>query len=285
MFCIQTVSAFEMYILPPTESSLRAGKITAPKSISRSAQIEDELLIQVLDMESNQEDRACLVFRDKGMIDSKYNHIKSLKNFSKKIEDSDNYILAEGSVYTRALDSINGQPLMTNVVPKNIKQMALFVVPSQTRVKNIKITPYRMGSLKSIENIWIEDRLNPGVYQELTPDGVEYVIEPSPSDPKVELKNRFVLYFNDLPNGGQIDDKNSFTVYYHGSTLYIKGLIDDDLGSRVDIYDIQGRKVASTSISHTSEPFTYFKPLAHGTYIVKITGKRNHTSKFISLQN
>lgn len=281
MFCVQTVSAFDIYLMPPTEDVLRAGHVVAQKS-TRKNTVVDELLLQVVDMDTKEEDRTCIVFRDQEMTDTKYSHIKTVKNFSDSIVSRSSFILPEGAVYTKSLDSI---PLLTNPVSKDIKQIALFVTPSPTRVKNIKINPYRMESLQSIKNVWIEDRLNPGVYQELTEDGVEYVIEPSTLDPKVELKNRFVLYFNDLPGGGKVEDKNSFIVYYHGSTLNIKGLIDDDLGSKVDIYDIQGRKVASTTINHLSEPFTYFKPLAHGTYIVKITGKRNHTSKFISLQN
>lgn len=282
MFCVQSGSAFDMYILPPTETSLRAGHVVAPKSISSAKEkVVDELLIQVLDTESQTEDRTCLVFRDQSMTDNKYSYIRTSKNFSRSIENSSAYILPEGSVYTKSLDSL---PMLSNPVSKDIKQVALYVVPSQTRVKHIKITPYRMQTLQSINKVWIEDRLNPGVYQELTPDGVEYVLEPSAADPKTDLANRFVLYFNDLPNGGKVENENSLIVYYHASTLYIKGLTDDDLGSKVDIYDIQGRKVAATIIRDIPTT-SYLKPLAHGTYIVKITGKRNHTSKFISLQN
>lgn len=284
MFCIQSASAFNIKIIPPQKNVLRAGNVVAPKNITDKNQIVDELLIQVLDTDTGDEDRACLVFRDQKMSDITNNYIRTLKVFNSEIKDESVFAMPEGSVYTKSLNDGLAQPLLTNPVPKDIKQIALFVVPSRTRVKHIKILPYRMQSLQSINKVWIEDRLDPGVYKELTPEGVEYAIEPSTADPKTELANRFVLYFNDLPEGSKVEKENTFIVYYHNSTLYIKGLIDDDMGSKVDIYDIQGRKVASTVIRDV--PTTSFlKPLAYGTYIVKITGKRNNTSKFISLQN
>jgi hypothetical protein len=80
-------------------------------------------------------------------------------------------------------------------------------------------------------------------------------------------------------------DETAISCYYSSSTLYISGLKENDVNSDVIIYDMQGRLMGRTKIAEVLQPWTYVKPLSIGTYIVKIVGKRNHTVKFVNLQN
>jgi hypothetical protein len=59
----------------------------------------------------------------------------------------------------------------------------------------------------------------------------------------------------------------------------IKGLNNNDLGSRLTVTDMQGRTLLSTEVQNAPElrvPFT----ASEGVYIVQLKGARNLTLKF-----
>ena len=114
-------------------------------------------------------------------------------------------------------------------------------------------------------------------------EGYSYNFTSGPSDLN-DKENRFILRFwgedDEVINGGDKD----ISVYYNTSVLFISGLNQDDISSDIQIYDLQGRLIARTK-ENNAPSMEYLKPLSLGTYIVKITGKRNFTAKFVNLQN
>jgi hypothetical protein len=74
------------------------------------------------------------------------------------------------------------------------------------------------------------------------------------------------------------------TCYYNTSVLHVSGLNENDIDSSVQIFDMQGRLMGKTKVN-SYPSMEYVKPLSLGTYIVKIAGNRNFTTKFVNLQN
>ncbi|NDV68084.1 hypothetical protein D0T66_04140 [Dysgonomonas sp. 25] len=261
--------------------------VTTPKSVKSSLSTPvDEVLFSTVNKTTGIEDRISLVFRDKMMTDAEYKDINVHKMFARSVAAQDKVSYLEGALYTKTTDG-DMVPLAINALPTDIKQLALYVVPPKTGEQVIEITPYRMNTLQSIDRIWIEDKLTGDIKEMLPEESLEYTIAATGENPKNGLKNRFVLYFNELPNdaGNVIPEESPLAVSYFQQTIYVTGLQDIDNGSRLEVYDLQGRLVAKDIIDSVGERMEIYKPLSQGAYVVKITGKRNYRGKFMSLKN
>lgn len=260
-----------------------------------------ELLIQALTGDDMYEDRHCLVFRDMAIDEDAGQPVA--KSIARVVDST--FTMPVGTIYTKALriDTTGTRaPRHVNFVPKTIKQMALYVVPPTAGgAKDITLKGYRMESIQDdIKSVWVEDRLD-GSIRELTRDGLDYTLPVATLVPGNELDYRFILHFSETydleitdpskpidPIGPTEDGK--LIVYYRNSDskLAIENLLKIDTNSKVDVYDLQGRLITRFMISADAASLGIIErplSLAQGTYIVRIIGERNHTSKFLSLQN
>lgn len=287
VFGLSAGEAMQITLKRPTEDVLVDNNIAfSPKSVG-AQRGPNELLIQAIDNNYDTEDRLCLVFTDKGIAEEPA-LMNVRKTISKAYDEDGQFELPTGLIYTKSIRS--GEAMLTNFVSEDIEQMAMYIVPPTAgKARNITLKPYRMETLDRILNVWVEDRLD-GSIKELTEDGLDYTIPVSAAATSTDnLDYRFILHFKE-PKGGGVDPINpgenkGLLVYYNTSTLYIKNLLDIDTNSVVEIYDMQGRLISKFKISQEdvlNQEKLYSRSLAQGAYIVKITGKRNYTTKFVS---
>jgi len=258
-------------------SKLGHANVLATKN---NVEIVDQLLIQVVNENNGAEDRHAIVFSNQAKAESGdlIDDIKDDLNYTFVTEVGNITEQRSGAVYTK---SVNNKVMRTNAVPTDTKQLALYVSPTKVP-QNMVLRPYRLESLYSVEGVWLEDKqLNTVTH--LTP-GMEYPFESTVDTDKNAQENRFILHFAKVDQDDWYKETESpITCHYNKPNLYIRGLNNDDINSSVEIFDLQGRLVGKTKIN--SIPMTHYLPLASGTYIVKITGKRNFTTKFLSTQN
>jgi hypothetical protein len=267
-----------------TEFVFDASKLTHSNAVSSKTEREivDELLIQVVNEENGAEDRHAIVFSNNASAES--------EDINDDVKDDLNYVFTidekttirdqrEGAVYTK---SSNNKAMRTNAVPTNTKSLPLYISPTETP-QNMVLRPYRLESLRSVEGVWLEDKLEKTITQ-LTPNSEYPFVSTVSTDPAAQ-ENRYVLHFSKVASDDLLEETLSpITCYYSNSILYIKGLNKDDINSNVEIFDIQGRLIGKTKIDVFPQK-EYSIPVITGTYIVKITGKRNYTTKFLSTQN
>lgn len=249
----------------------------------------NELLIQAIDVESGQEDRMCVVLHEganMGAIDS-YDNSKGIYGLEENADDGNSKVkitkstqdAMTGLVYTK---SSEGKAMLTNVIPANTKQLGLFFVPPVAETREYEFIPNRLNTFSVVNEVWIEDTYT-NSFEKLE-EGQPYRFTAQPLTGEEITKNRFILHFGKVNNDIIGGDEKDITCYYNSSTLYISNLINKDINSDITIYDMQGRLMGKSKVKNTPED-QYAKPLAAGTYIVKITGARNFTTKFISLHN
>jgi hypothetical protein len=78
---------------------------------------------------------------------------------------------------------------------------------------------------------------------------------------------------------GTVEALEAVSVYCSNDEIIVKGLDDDDAGSRLLIYDTQGQLLLQTAVTQSSEMRLRI-PLADGIYIFRMEGKRVFTLKF-----
>lgn len=234
-------------------------------------------------------DRTSVIFREDAYAQFNEDPYDTRKGLTKEIEE---YIpeyngqqtltkmtASRGIVYTRSTEGIN---LLGNGVPQNTKELGLYFVPP-TETQEMTLRFYGLENLESVAGVWLIDRHLNNKIVKIDSD-YEYSFVSNPSDySDAENENRFILRFYETDTDIIGGEDEGITAYYKESTLYIKGLNEEDINSSLEIYDMQGRLIARTKVDKV--PMDYFKPLSLGTYIVKISGKRNFTSKFVNLRN
>ena len=266
-----------------------------PKSVAASDPLlYNWFVVEAQDHSTNTADRTSIVFREdanlensdphdtkKGMIERDSDgEITDLKGISTKA----NSIPSEAVIYTKSSD---GVAMLGNGVPYRTKELPLyFSAPEDRREVTLKF--YNVENVEAVENIWLVDTKD-NKSMRVSSD-FEYTFLSNPSDSKStdgsEL-NRFFLRFYDTEDDDIIREEKEISCYYSSSTLHVLGLNQGDINSDLLIYDMQGRMMGRTRVSNIDNDgaMEYFKPLGLGTYVVKIAGKRNYTSKFVNLQN
>lgn len=281
MFCMQARTTVDVTLSP----NLRTFGVTSfPKATSKSL-LRDWFTVEAISSLDNTTDRTTVVFRDGARMESDdvYDAMKALDpelETYRPEKDATTYPMPTVSaVYTKSSDEKN---MLGNAVLPKTKELALYFIPPMTQ-QTMKLKFHGLDNLESVPGVWLIDRFQDNKTVKLSP-GYEYEFTSGPSDLSSDTNNRFILRF-----WGDDDDvigteEKPITCYYDRSVLHISGLNQDDIDSNVQIYDMQGRFIGKTKVDNAPS-MEYVKPLSLGTYVLKITGKRNFTTKFVNLQN
>jgi len=291
MFCLQASKPIDIKL----DMSLCAFGQTYYQKSARAASADNSIMrdwfvVELRSEKENTADRTSVIFREDAKTQYANDSYDTRKGLTKEIEEfipeyngkktRTKYLSSNGIVYTKSSD---GENLLGNAVPGNTKELALFFIPPST-TQEVTLRFYGLENVESVPNVWLIDRYLNNKTTKLSPgDEYTFVSDAADADNAVS-DNRFILRFYDSDNDIIKEDENPITCYYNTSVLYISGLNQDDIDSNVQIYDLQGRLIAKTKINNAPS-MEYLKPLSLGTYIIKITGKRNYTTKFVNLKN
>lgn len=285
MFGLQANNEFSITL----STKLRTfGMTRFQKSTSADANLlKDYLIVEVVSPVEGTSDRTAVAMRESASLDYQNDSYDTRKGISAAMEtykDKDSEEVKSRTypepstsiIYTKSKD---GESLLGNGVPLRTKEVPLYVTPPATQ-QTMTLNFYNLENMVSVPNVWLIDR-----YENMTvklTDGYSYNFTSGPSDLN-DTENRFILRFWG-EDSSVIEGTDEISVYYNTSVLHISGLNQDDINSDVQIYDLQGRLIAKTKVNNAPS-MEYLRPLSLGTYIVKITGKRNYTTKFVNLQN
>ncbi len=281
MFIVQANRNFEIS-LSPTLRTL--GTTRYLKSASTSNLLSDFFVVEVASSTDKAADRTAVVLRDDAKMTGDDN-LDTPKNFTKSItvpNENDQIYPEEGStfIYTKSSDGVN---MLGNVVPLNVKELALYVTPPATQ-QTLSLNFYNLENVTAVQDVWLIDRYQNNKTVKVTP-GMSYEYSSGPSDLKGVDENRFILRFFETKDILE-EEATEITCYYNEPVLHISGLNEKDVNSEVLIYDMQGRLMGKTRVGKNDYPsMEYSKTLNLGTYIVKIAGNRTFTTKFVNLHN
>lgn len=190
------------------------------------------------------------------------------------------------AVYTTSAGSIK-EKMLSNGVGYNTKQIPLHYVSSSKEPESVTFTFTGMSGFDQVRGVSLVDRFlysNGTEYIQPLSEGDTYEFTTRVGKETVDGDNRFYLRFDDEDDNGPSVTDEPITCYYSGSILHIGGLNEKDLGSKVQIFDLQGRMMGNTVVNNYPS-MEYPKPLGQGTFIVNISGERNYKTKFVNLQN
>lgn len=286
MFGLQANNEFSITLSPKLRTF---GMTRFQKSASAEVDLlKDYLIVEVVSPVERTSDRTAVAMRENASLDYANDSYDTRKGISLEMERYKDKDLNGGKsrtypepstsiIYTKSKD---GESLLGNGVPLRTKEVPLYVTPPASQ-QTMTLNFYNLENMVSVPDVWLIDRYENKTVK-LT-NGYAYNFTSGPSDLN-DKENRFILRFwgedDDVIKG----DTDEISVYYNTSVLHILGLNQDDINSNVQIYDLQGRLIARTKVNNAPS-MEYLKPLSLGTYIVKITGKRNFTAKFVNLQN
>lgn len=223
----------------------------------------DEIMIESVDEGTLGYDRLCIVFRNDASLSSRdpYDAVKLF-----------NYSGGVSQIYTVSSDNKN---MTTNVISPSTKSVDIYFRPSN-EVKKVHFNTYRLSSLESISELWLEDRYTNSLVNLFESPGYEFTSNPQ-DDPQ-----RFILHF-EKPAVVNIENpivEMNIRAFSEENRIYLQGLTEEDINSKILLSDIQGRTLYQGQIGEipTMEIDSY---LIKGIYIVNIVGQRNSIIKVI----
>ena len=225
--------------------------------------IDNELLLEVTDSQTQGFDRACVVFRPGASLAATDSY-DAAKLFNRS-----------GGVNQIWLPTGNTPAdgnLSVSVVPYETSSLEVAWQPSTTP-QECTMTAYRQETLTVPERVRLEDRQT-GVITDLYANS-SYTFQSSPTD----RSDRFVLHFKSVLTDIDNMVESALSCYYNeaGREIIIKGVEETDALSSMTVYDTQGRKISHSLVGNGIIPFA----TTEGVYIVKITGNRMLNAKII----
>jgi hypothetical protein len=259
--------------LDPSEL-MKHGPAQLSKSASQEVQ-KDWFFLEVEATKDNTKDRTSIRFSEDGRL--AYDNVRDTqKGIASKSGKTETTGVTSNLLYTKSSDGI---AMLGKEVPTSVVELPLYYVPPTT-TQTVKLRTHGLDQLESVQNVWLVDKYENRTVKLTSDTEYEFVAQPEAATQLDE--NRFVLRFQDADADIIGNGDDAISCYYNSSTLYIDGLTDEDKGSMVQVFDMQGRLVMKDTVDRVpSDEFS--KMLAHGTYVLKITGKRSHTAKFVSL--
>jgi hypothetical protein len=163
--------------------------------------------------------------------------------------------------------SINTLPLLSDG----------FVVPLQFVMNGDESCTMEFTGIESFRpstSIWLEDKLTAATVDILQQRSYTF------SHQSTNDENRFNLHFNGLTG---VDEPNSQAgkIWYHQGQLYLRFVNEDDSKATVDVYNVLGQKLQSTSVSLNG--ITSVKMDKKGLLLVKVKlGTKELVTKIVA---
>ncbi len=229
---------------------------------STAPAIDNELLLEVTDNQTQGFDRACVVFRPDASL-AATDRYDAFKLF--------NYSGGVNQIWLPTGNTSTDRNLSVSVVPYEISSLDIAWQPSTTS-QECTMTAYRMESLTAPDIVWLEDRKERIIIDLF--DTPSYTFQSNPTD----SPDRFILRFK-TPTGIDNITEGNLSCHYNKNNkeIVVRGMKDADAQSIITVYDIQGRQVMQNLVGNGIIPFT----TTEGIYIVKITGNRMLNAKII----
>ncbi|MFV0391674.1 MAG: T9SS type A sorting domain-containing protein [Paludibacteraceae bacterium] len=169
--------------------------------------------------------------------------------------------------------SASNSKLAANGVPLNIDSVTMALKPASVN-DTYKLTAQYAQTLTS-EGLWLKDNVTNTITDiKLNP---EYLFQSTPND----ALSRFVVYFKKPTAYISTDVNPGITVVSGNNKITLLNLLEQDINSRVSLYDMTGKTLMNNSITGYPAFELDSENLVPGVYVVRIEGKRNTSLKFI----
>ncbi|MEN9919738.1 MAG: hypothetical protein RL662_2174 [Bacteroidota bacterium] len=276
--------------IPASERAISAGTHFL-RSSSTPVVAGDDFLFEVVDAKTKIYDRTAVVIRTPEDIMSKTAYSNTLKLMSNVVSDGTTKSVLETKtqegVVTQSTNSIiytkdaEGKDLesLFLAAPEGEPNVStsLYLAPSVTN-QEVVIRAKRLNTMGRVSSIWLEDKLTGKSFELST--GKDYVTSVKSTDKADRFNLKFVFATSSGGSGNiLVGEQKTISSHYTNNTLTITGFEDSDLGSKISVYDIQGRMLKQATVNSLTERIS--ATFAPGAYIVKVVGSKSHVSKFL----
>lgn len=260
------------------------------RSASTPVERYDDFVFEVIDAKTKTTDRICVVLREsettlKNSQTPSIDEILDYKNESFEVLENGVSLRRSSTLPVQSIMSMlyleNGvdnegyvKGTSEKTLPLSTKAEPLYMTPS-TEAQTIYIRGLRLNTMKEIKSIWLEDRKTGDIVPMTVDSYYETTSEPT------DREDRFVLRFSTEVTGlDEIADVEKTILAYHKNNVTtIQTFDNEDFGSTLSIYDIQGNLVNQVKVTDYTVNINQY--LVDGVYIVKVSGKNPFITKFV----
>ena len=240
----------------------------------------DDFIIEFRDINTRTTDRASIVLRTQQEIaEGNYTNVERLKSSSGESANNTRSTMAAdfsqshaSQIYTK---NEAGKPLTVQFLPvETTQRIVLYHIPS-SKGQALNILGRRLDTKDKIRAMWLEDsKYNTEV--EITPDML-YQTYSEPTDSYERFTIRFSTEITSIEDE-HITGSNVYAYSENGS-IYAQGFEAEDMGSSVELYNING--VLMASVIADKPKMLLKEDCPAGVYIVKANTQKAKTMKLL----
>ena len=190
---------------------------------------------------------------------------------------SDSYDMAKAYVADEnifQLYTLSGtSKLSANGLPLNADSIVMAFSPSKYG-GDFNLTSQYAETL-STQGLWILDKKTQDLVDMKAIGLYTFTAEPT------DATDRFLVMFSNHLISGINNTTFKLHLYCHDKKLFVKQLNEYDLGSKIAIYDFQGKQLRSCIVNNFPEMSIDVSDIISGIYIVQVKGLQTATAKFI----
>jgi hypothetical protein len=281
MFLIRTYSTATTITIPRSERVM--GTTLFLRSSPQDEKRRDDFIIEFRDQTTNTTDRASIVLRGEEELQSNRNYanVERLESSTLLGENGTRSATSTKADFTQSFASqiytkdAQGKALTVQFLQVETKEITLYHIPSSV-AQPLHILCLRLDTKDRIARMWLVDHKY-NTETEITPETV-YETYSEPAD----VHTRFTLRFSTQTVGidNVQNDTPAIYAYTANQSIYVQGFENEDFGSKVELYDVNGRLLASKTAN--SEKVTLLENCTAGVYIVKVHTNQTGTFKLIA---
>lgn len=290
MFVLHAEAGITKTIQIPQRQRVIGGTRFLRSTENTESKLRDDFLFEVYDQTSKQTSRASVVLRTPQEIQNDMNYT-DVKKVTARIESTGTNSVPKSTMLEGVIEQTYGSYLYTKggeddaleakflpfTKSMDVATTDLYLTPSLTAQK-VTINAYRLGTKDAAKEVWLDDKLlNKSVL--LTEEAPSYETTTNPTDNPNRFKVRFARAITGIGPDETNEVDHGIKAYYSNNVLTVSGFEDIDLGSKLSVYDIQGRSLNKTEVNNYEMKISI--TLAPGVYVVKVVGNKSHVTKFL----
>ncbi|MEI8085996.1 MAG: T9SS type A sorting domain-containing protein [Paludibacter sp.] len=191
---------------------------------------------------------------------------------------SDNYDMAKAfvnddNIFQLYTLSSTQAKLSANGLPLTADSIVMAFQPSQYGGNYSLTTKY--AETLSTEGVWVYDTKMQKMTDMKAMGSYSFTSDPT------DAPNRFLINFKRPIGTGTNNINYKLDLYYNNKSVRIKQLTASDLGSKITLYDMQGKQLRTMKIDNYPEMNIDVKDLVQGVYLIQMKGDRTAISKFV----
>lgn len=277
-YVIDEIPAMSVFMVRVSKGSSQIGNISIGKDLLRHATVSHNNPLKVRGaVQSASTVTNQVTFKVSPVDNENIYDVTAIGLRADALSGSDKYDMAKAyvsddNIFQLYTLSSTGVKLSANGLPLTADSIVMAFNPSKYGGNFVLTTKYT--ETLTTPGVWLYDKKNQQVTN-LKTNSYSFTSQAT------DQPERFLILFSAQLSTEITNPIDKLTLFYHDKKVHVKNLNSDDLGSRLVMYDVQGKQLHAGIVNNYPEMTIDLNNVSPGVYILQLKGKRASIARFV----